>query len=211
MDTAPDLLIYYTRAFEGPMHDRVYALWDRLAKRIPVVVGSDCGSHEASFRVAWKKYRTRAKYLLLTEADFLHRPDTDFGLSRLKAVGTAALGVPYGTRAPGGVTRPDYHVGGLPKVGGWWVLIDTERAPEKLDFRGIPDPCNGLNLQMTVALLEGRDRGPSIEYEGIGLHLFWSRHWNDPPGSRPADFDLDKIRAAQKKLITQYEGLYAYL
>lgn len=211
--TAHKVTVRIARAFDGPRHRRLEAIWDTIAEyaRDRIVLRwepntRDRVSHADIFNRMWRKDRRGPnRYVLLTESDFL--PDLNghwLPLTELTYFDADALGVPYLTRNPSTLTLRVYET----RVGGWWVLIDKSRAPASLDFDGDPDPCNQLGEQMKVRFArptcDARPRHYGVRYPDLGDHLFWSRHYHDNPERTIAGVNLGDMQHRVDQAITAW-------
>lgn len=171
----------------------------------------------------WKFARDRGiRHVLFTEHDFLPDLGTDWVKNALEALGEhQALGTEYVTRWPivecvaeappgqGGLLKRDYIVRGDPMrlTGSWFTLFDLKRCPAHVDFawnRDFPDPSNHLHLQLDMHRMPGEDDGrfPSVNYPGIGRHLFWSNWYH-----RRAQVDGCNLAAAGIPLALIHAGV----
>jgi hypothetical protein len=204
------------RAFSGPRHSRLELIWDCVAEYLQDRMVLDVTdnqvrklSHAQIFQRMWEEEKDCPnRYVLFTEFDFL--PDVDRALplallnvaSRYKDSQYAAVGVQYATRHP--ETRVLRRHDGL--AGGWWILIDKERAPRELLFAGTPDPGNQLPDQMPMILERGEDSWPfhfGIDYP-FGTHLFWSRHYHDDPNMEVAGVLLGEMQQRHDNAVAMW-------
>lgn len=205
--------IYYVRAFEGPLHERCYRLWKMYAAqagegvRVIEVPNPHGWRHAECFNKIFHFARYQpARVVILTEADFL--PTPDFAKRIEERLTKEAYGVEYATRDPQ-TLDPIFH--GMP--GGWMCALDSDACAEKtIDFEGgggaFNDPGNQLAEQLDIDIERGRgDDGYGLIYP-YGTHMFWSRHYNDPPGTRVVCFDIDDVKDYVEETIETYEELY---
>jgi hypothetical protein len=185
---SPNVVIRYTRAFEGPIHERLYACWDAAAEFLAPWVGvrvfHNAGarlSHAQSFQAMWQEEAEFDNAIVVfTEADFLPNLEDEDWYRASMAKKATAWGVQYASR---GVIGQLFRYPNL--AGGWFVGINKEKAPKRLSFAGDPDPCCQLPLQIRhhggrFFYFAGSERAIFLDY-AYGTHLFWSRHYNDPP------------------------------
>jgi hypothetical protein len=209
----PELTIYIPDVFDGPRMDRLRRIWQsvRLYQTdvditlLPWPDGKPL-SHAEMFNHFWEVARKDAgQYVLFTELDFLPnlRANRWHGLPFLKKYADySGLGVPYHTRNSD-TKRLIAHPG---KAGGWFVLLNRDKCPLRMDFSGTPDPCNQLSQQIPMVLVKGQDCFPShygISYE-MGTHLFWSRHLNDDPDTVISGFRLGDVQHRHDRAVESW-------
>jgi hypothetical protein len=192
------------RIFEGPRHRQLELLWkwyaDQHAGQMSLHVFDNTQlrlPHDRAYERIWELESRRTEpYTIITEFDFLPGPDF------LRVLPETMWAAQYVTRDP--------HSKDLKRhlfPGAWYVAAKKDQVPEHPHFRNagpFNDPCNDLDCEYLetddcyprhygvkvfteFATRKGLDR-----YE-IGEHLFWSRHYNDPPDSWPAGFHLRPI------------------
>ncbi len=197
------------RIFEGPRHDKLEAIWrwyarmhanqmtlhvfDNTKLRLP---------HDRAYERMWVQEENRPEqFTIFTEFDFL--PGADF----LNVKPASILAAEYCTRDP---SDHKLQQRGIP--GAWFVIADKQALKYRPDFRSgglFNDPCNDLDAE----LLDTEDCWPrhygvKVTFEkmeryqsalglnsilDIGTHLFWSRHYNDPPHCKFGGFELQPI------------------
>lgn len=200
------------RAFEGPRHTRLERIWDCVAEfkkaTLRLKVHPNPGArktHAQMFAEMWAaEQKEPNRWVLLTEFDFL--PDLWSEVTPTAPIlkhEVDAMGVYYCTRNPSSkqLVFPDNTM-----AGGWWLLIDKERAPKHLDFEGQVDPCTSLLYQMDMLLLRGQDCYPhhyGVSYP-YGVHLFWSRHYHDDPNTRVAGVLLGEVQRKHDVAVTDW-------
>lgn len=209
------------RAFEGPRHARLYRIWARIMERYEADAQfrvydnvADQRGHAEMLDRMWREELGRPeRYAIFTEFDFL---PSEGWLDPPKAVVEATR---YCTRNPNTLKLLKH-----PYPGAWFVVVDKEAllaGREKLrnlhPFAPASphnDPGNGLfdamsKINVWWRLLEVKDCMPrhyGVEVEGRGEHLFWSRHYNNPPDMRPAGFCLGDIQTKVDLTISAYEA-----
>lgn len=214
--TAPQVNVLQLRAFDGPRHDRLRAIWDCLAEHNKGAwrlcrFGNPRArlTHAQGLNAMWAEELKRPeRYAIITEEDFL--PDWEnfvpLGLlTKKRPIFTAE----YATR-----DARTLKVSGHRIPGPWYVLVDKQYIGAlNFDCAGVfNDPGNALveycraSYGVDLILLTGKDCMPA--HYGIkylpGEHLFWSRHYNDPPELRPAGFDLGDIQRRHDERVTDY-------
>jgi hypothetical protein len=190
---------YIRMSWKGPRHERMYRIWAAVAKYLEPR-GVRCRpfpnckmwlGHDEAMEIIWRQEQQRPEqYALLIDHDVL----LDLEIQ------------PIAPFAPIEMPTYSYGVGnlkifrlipGLPMP--WYFLVDKERFNKPLDWkRGGPfhDPGGGFKEQLSLDEYRLEDVKPGLpEFPGVvsflGKHLFWSRHWHDPPGTVLGD---DKIR-----------------
>jgi hypothetical protein len=215
----PQLTVRITHAFDGPRHDRLHAIWDTVAEhwqkhlRLAVTTNPRGFSHAQMFNKMWyEELQQNNRYVLLTEHDFLPNlrdrawysaPHKVFEqLDAMHGEQFAALAPEYATRHA--ATKVVMHHN---KPGGWWILIDKDRFNDAIDFTGKPDPANQLEDSIGGCYMaEGEDCYPAhygLSYP-FGTHLFWSRHYNDPPEARVGGFHIGDIQARHDDAVDRF-------
>lgn len=200
--------LWYTRVFEGPLHERCYRLWAERVPQARVLHNTEGWDHERCLREIWERADPQ-RHLIITEADFL--PDHTIVETIMDAIGAgAALVAPdYLTRDHG----PPHHIRTWPYTCGAWLLAFNRDfwGTEPPSFEGL-DPGNELWRQLqrwggkAHVLRAHDDFTCGVRYPDCGRHLFWSRHWNDAPGGWAAGFSLDVIRAGAEHALTRAEA-----
>lgn len=214
----PILTIRLIRAFEGPIHDELYRIWDAVAEYmapdINVRVFANPGgklSHAEAFQAIWAEEREFDNdFLCLTEFDFLPnlaRRDGDWLGVRL-ANKYPAWGCQYASRGADARNGMRFH---RKLAGGWFLVLNKARVPPFLYFDGNPDPCNELPFQLDnhdclMYLERGKDawpRHPGISYS-YGDHLFWSRHYNDDPETVVSGMKMGTVQMLVREEIARW-------
>lgn len=213
---APQVSVNLIRAFDGPRHKKLERAWtyfmEFLCPEATLHVYDNPGgrdSHAHCLNRIWEQEARRpTRYAILTEFDFLPSPlfftDLDW-VDELHPVAAAE----YVTRDP--YTRQLQHHG-IP--GAWYILVDKKRCPD-LDFSPagrFNDPANGLaefisakySLGTKLLPTEDNDNGGYSIRIPQGEHLFFSRHYNDPPGNFVAGFCLWDIQKKTDAAIDRY-------
>ena len=215
-----NLSVRIAKPFDGIRHDRLYAIWEAVAEfwkdHLTVGFSRNVGarwSHAQMFNKMWaEELQTDADFVLLTEHDFLPNLNEPRWYAQPGAVLAsldaehgeqfAGLACEYHTRCPKGM-----HLQGKNIPGGWWVLLETARFNDLIDFHGRPDPCNQLEEAVGgIYLCEGRDAFPrhyGIVYP-FGEHLFWSRHIHDAPDRTVSGFNLGDIQLRHDKAVLAF-------
>lgn len=156
-------------------------------------------SHATALNEIWAGERERPnRWAIFSEFDFLPGP----GFLSLPAGGDAVYAAEYCTRDPVSLEMRLHRI-----PGAWFVLIDKEWAPH-LDFSPcgrFNDPANGLPASL-IPSADCLPRHYGVRVGERGEHLFWSRHYNDPPGARVVGFNLDDIRQRIDRTLDDYEN-----
>jgi len=198
--------INFTRIFEGPLHDRCYAIWEDFSEHTGLEViqhdNYDGLEHWEMLALMWERMRARQDVdrVIITEHDFLPTPDLAERAQEARG-GAAALGVEY---APQQWKTLGRRWQGIP--GGWFLEIDRTRFSGPLDFRGEGlwnDPGNKLHHQLNLMLAPGQIDEYGLKYPW-GTHLFWSRHIEEK-GRNVQGFEINKIREYWEKRLTEWE------
>ena len=203
------------RAFTGPRHTRTEDVWEQVAEYCDVHLHDNRvaqASHATCYNEMWRAELLRPnRYTIFTELDVLPGPNF-LDTSVLTPVCPVAA-AQYVTRHCGRWTLQRH-----PYPGAWYVLVDKKFVHGRLHFdAGGPhnDPANNLHTflgneygrcvhRLGTEDCHPRHWGCTIERDR-GEHLFWSRHWNDSPESRPAGFPLDQIQAGVDRALADYE------
>lgn len=208
--------VHLIRAFEGPRHARLERIWKIIAEiyadRATIWVHDNLVErkpHAPMLETIWQDViQKEQEDVLITEFDFLPGPDwlRDPGWSEVAE---------YCTRDPYS-RRIQRHGLAAP----WWMhfvhLLPAHRLGLAGAFRAggrFSDPCGELLPQARradceVRLLAGVDCYPvsyGIRYPGRGIHLFWSRHYNDPPNGVVAGVLLGEMQRKVDKVLDEYE------
>lgn len=210
----PPVNVLMLRAFDGPRHTRLRAIWDVLAEHNKKAwrlcrFEARSRTHAQGLNAMWEEeLRRPERFAVITEEDFL--PDWErFIPLDLLCPKRPIFCAEYATRDPSTLKLAHHRI-----PGAWYVLIDKHRVgPLSFDCSGpFNDPANGLVSYVQKAynvetlLIKGKDCMP--DHYGIsyptGAHLFWSRHYNDPPDLRPAGFDLGDIQRRHDEAVTKY-------
>ena len=193
------------RVFDGPRHDLLRSLWECIAEyaRDQMILKwfpNDRGwDHTECLNRIWtEEQQSPSSRLLITEHDFLPDLNYDDWLLQkdLKAPDVALAAACYSKRAPGTRTLANFR----DIVGPWLMSFDKTKCPGHLEFRGRLDPGGALCSQLLkvnqcAILYPGHDPYPlhvGVEY-AFGTHLFWSRHYNDPPETRVSGYNVGEI------------------
>jgi hypothetical protein len=208
--------------WQGDRHERLRALWRHWAclhahsANLYWFDNKDAKlDHVPCYEAMWKQEVKRPeRFAIFTEHDFI--PGPAFLLPHLWTnPDQPIVAARYCTRD----TNMFFHQTSRP--GAWFILIDKSNLlmPHMYFKSGAYDTCNNLGAPLKhngqeVRLLQARDCFP--EHYGldvltdlgelVGTHLFWSRHYNDPPGTVVCGFDLDEIRAKIDKVICNAEA-----
>lgn len=199
-DIKSKLNINYIRFGEGLMNRLLHRLWHKIGEiyqaQIAVHVFPNTGAldHATALQLMWmRELRRPERWAVLTEHDFL---------PSIKAIQRARLGAahsdiglvwtPYFIRD----SRPPFPLIKTEYTTPWFLLIDKEKV-QHLDFSPggeYNDPGNLLldYLRENYPLVETghifcRDglKNRKTPHFGVdtsaGTHLYWSRHYNDPP------------------------------
>jgi hypothetical protein len=196
-----DVAVFYTRAYEGVLHQRCYDAWDRVAEETPratiiPVKNPDGRSHYDMLELMWEMASRRPeRYILLTEADFLPDLTKDWVGTAIellgKNMGDPALLGPRHVGWTGDSWEPRQDDA---SIGASFMFFDTHRLPEGFtpEFRsGTEDPGTTLHEQLPTARVQGIPDHFSMKYP-FGCHLFWSRIYNDE--AYTATMEEDHIR-----------------
>jgi hypothetical protein len=192
-----DVAVFYARAYEGVLHSRCYAAWDRVAAETPratiiPVRNPDERSHYDMLELMWEMgVRRPERYLLLTEADFLPDLTVDWLQTAIDLMGPDALLGPRHVEWTGDSWEPRQED---PSIGASFMLFDTHRLREGYtpEFRNEKeDPGTTLHEQFTTTRVLGTPDHFSMKYP-FGCHLFWSRIYNDE--AYTATMEDDHIR-----------------
>ncbi len=219
MSVAPHekINILLIRAFTGPRHARCEALWQRFAQEhadyVNLRIFNNPGAarrHDECLQEMWEQELRRDEdHCVFTEFDFL----PSAGLAKWPwnlSLREPAEAAEYVTRdAASHILVPH----GIP--GAWLVRLSKPllARPSQLCFMaGGPhnDPANLLALSLRgqrLRLIPQVDRYPhshGAETPHDGVHLFFSRHWNDGDGRvlRAIGFDLQEILAGVDRELT---------
>jgi hypothetical protein len=212
------IFINLIRAFDGPRHSRLEAIWDTIAEYHQAVVKLRVFnnpqyrlSHAECFQKIWDEQEVRRpnRFCIFTEYDFLPnlRAPNWVGVSTLLNEDAVMLGCRYATRHP--LTKKLVRPGR--RAGGWFLALDKEHVPLDLEFDGDPDPCNQLPDQITatgkkVLLFPGTDAYP--RHYGIiyphGTHLFWSRHYHDDPDRIISGVRMGTVQQKIDRAVTEW-------
>jgi hypothetical protein len=202
------------RAFEGPRHAALEAIWRRFAEahkgKLRVYIFDNIGvprRHDECLNCIWCEESQRpGEVAVLTEFDFLPFAE----LATAPSPGTAVEASEFCSRDP--ATLELLPTG---RPGPWLVRINKGLLPGDavLDFTAGPptnDPASrladGLSRSCGVPLrllrnLDCLPRHYGTRVEDLGEHLFFSRHYNDRslnarPGGIPICDVLPKVDQA---------------
>lgn len=198
--------VHIIKAFEGPRHDRLERIWQTLAAlysdQARVIVHENPGAtrnHARMLAEMWEDEQRRPEtQAIITEMDFLPAP------------GWLNMDEPDPILASEYCTRNSYtrelirH--GCP--GAWFLLFKKENL-DRLDFSA-GGPGNDPAAKLPARLLATKDCYPrhfGVEVVGRGEHLFFSRHYNDPPTMVVGGMILGAIQQRVDKTIEDYECL----
>lgn len=158
-------------------------------------------SHAANLALEWEAAQScPERVAILTEFDLL----PEDGLLAEEPV--SLLCAEYCTRHPG-TWRVQPH--GTP--GAWFVRIDKERLGGlPLDFSagGVFNDPGAHLYSPDMRLIPPEDCWPGVRVGEKGVHLFWSRHYNDPPAPLPCGFHLRDIHVGVDSLLDAYDRAY---
>ena len=206
----PLVNLWLIRAFTGPLHTTLEHIWDAIAEYeaphgVRLNVYDNAGApqrHGEALNSIWAAECGRPEvFFAFTEYDFLpelrnrdwlgiEQHGDDYGL----------WGAMYATRGEGRslIQDPD-------ACAGWFFIINKLYCPRRLAFDHQPDPANDLPRLFDRAglpwrLYAGTDttldgHGHGIAYKNFGTHLFWSRHYNDPPETQLGPWTAGEIQA----------------
>jgi hypothetical protein len=217
--------VWLIRAFEGPRHARLEAIWNKFAElhkdQIHLNIFENKGAvrrHDECLEEIWSVEKglpeSRA---IITEFDFLpfpsfvQWPTQNHGQLTLREPIQAAE---YCVRDP---VSKKLRFCGIP--GAWFIRISKAllRSTARLCYTsGGPfnDPTNQLDKILNetsgqrVRLLQSEDCYPrhcGVRVLGAGEHLFWARHYNDNPLGIAAGFRISEILDGVDKAIDDYE------
>lgn len=213
--------VHLIRAFTGPRHDKLERIWKILgeiyADRATIWVHDNTKEkrpHAEMLEAIWQTViQKEQEDVIITEFDFLPEPGW------LDPIGAESEVAEYCTRDPYS-RRIQQH--GL--AGPWWMhFVHLCRPGVRTGLAGgfqaggkFADPCGILLPQARrvgcpIRLLPGVDAYPSsygVRYPGRGTHLFWSRHFNDPPETLVAGFLLGEIQRKIDKVVRDYEETF---
>lgn len=221
--------VWVIRAFEGPRHTRLEAIWQKFAAlhkdQINLNIFENKGAvrrHDECLEEIWGAEKglpeSRA---IITEFDFLPAPS--FVQWPTQNHGQLTLGEPiqaaeYCVRDP---VSKKLRFCEIP--GAWFIRISKAliRASAMVSFASggtFNDPANQLDkfLRDTtgqrVRLLQSEDCYPrhlGVRVCGAGEHLFWARHYNDNPLGIAAGFRISEILEGVDRAIEENErGLF---
>lgn len=190
----------------SPTHARLRQCWEYVRRQHPhiefVEQPAEGRSHAENMELLYARARERGDLVLLTELDFLPELDSDWFPEPPEE---GVLGVRYAQRTPLGNV---YQFRSIP--GAWWLLIQPEKVPRRLQFGGSRDPCTELT-NCARELQEGRPDplgSLGLYYEGRGTHLFWSRHYGDPPNRTVAGFLVRDIVERSNAAIDEWRRIH---
>ncbi len=207
--------VWTIRAWEGPLHDYLRRCWERVKELTPEVifkqVPSEGNNHAQNLNKIWELHRENgpdwmSQFCVITEEDFLPDPravkEGRWMVPPLFMI-KPAMAVKFAQRVPTGAVMQFQF------PGAWWMIFDLEQYSGPLNFEGARDPATELVDQVPggVDLVRGVDDSLGslgLEYPGIGTHLFWSRHYNDPPDKVVAGFKVGEIVERTKAAIKEW-------
>lgn len=210
------------RVWHGDRHKRLRDLWRHWAclhsqeANLHWFENIDAKlDHVPCYEAIWKQEVKRPeRFAIFTEHDFIPGPAFLYQCKFMDP-DHPVTAAPYCTRNQ----QHELHVHDRP--GAWYILVDkwSLKSPYMYFKSGALDTCNNMALPLErygqkLNLTWTRDAYPEhygldvLDRYGalIGTHLFWSRHYNDPPGTRVCGFDLDEIRAKIDKVIRNAEA-----
>lgn len=210
--SASDVNVLLIRAFEGPRHARLEKIWDEVAKRAPIKlrIFDNLGAklrHAQCLAAMWEQEIWRPEHeCIITEFDFLPYDGFWYGDRRAEIESTM-----YCTRDPATL-----RLSVEPRIaGGWFTHIrktDAVLQRRHVILRGLSeesgryrDPCNALLPDRFLPLVDAYPEHYGCRVVGRGEHLFWSRHYNDPPYLTLGGFSLASIHRKVDRTITRYE------
>ncbi len=211
---APPINVNIARVFEGPRHDRLHILHEVLAEaqaaRYFLCWWRNPGglNHATALQQMWEaELRRPERYAVFTEHDFLPNPERWLDLNLLDAE-HPVVSCRYVTRNP--VTRKLVRTD---SVGPWYTLVDKD-VVQNIHWEAwgdTGDPANGMRHYLeqeypgrSVRVLEPVDDYPTsygVHYQ-TGMHLFWSRHYHDPPHIRVAGVCLGDVQIKVDQAVT---------
>jgi hypothetical protein len=210
--------LWLIRAFDGPIHRTLMRIWDAIAEyeaphgvRLNIYPNEGAPErHGEALNSIWAAEVGRPeRYFAFTEYDFLPElRNRDWLGLETHGDKQAMWGAMYATRGCGIplVQLPD-------QCGGWFFVIDKLHAPRRLAFDHKPDPANQLpqlfdNQGLPWTLHAGDDtflkgHGHGVQYH-FGTHLFWSRHYNDPPETQLGPWTAGEIQRGVRDEIKRW-------
>lgn len=201
--------------FEGFRHARLRSIWEVVAEYAQTALklkwfrNTGGWDHAECLNRIWSEEQTDlAGRLVITEHDFLPDLNYDDWLLQmdLDQPDIAVAGACYSKR---GGNRQLHNYPEV--VGPWFMSFDKTKCPGRLEFRGRVDPAGELTTQLHEAgydlmLYPGTDPYPlhiGVEY-AFGTHLFWSRHYNDPPATRVSGYSVDEILTKHDRCVASW-------
>src|SRR5262245_57396053 len=221
--------LHLIRAFSGPRHARLEAIWRRVGALCPnaaIYIHDNLSQgaaraplqHGQMLQAIWEEEKARPEATcIFTEFDFLPSilglTGAIAGANRERPIWAAE----YATRDPYSRRLRRWEI-----PGAWFVRVnkrhpvmraglDSQRGGlHRLDFTaGGPANDPAANLPPALTHLLGAEEGTlspfGVRVPGPGQLLFWSRHYNDPPGRRVAGFVLGEIQRAVDTACDKYE------
>jgi hypothetical protein len=213
--------LHLIRAFQGPRHARLERIWDKVAvlvkPQVQVHIHDNIGiprNHGEMLQEIWEEEKGRPEsFTIFTEFDFLPNPAflahgytvpwLELGVGTVRPIHAAE----YATRNP--YTRRIQRTG---LAGAWFIrVVKRDVLGAALDFRaGGPFNDPGGRLPAKLVHLLGAEEGTyspfGVRVPGVGEHLFWSRHYNDPPTALRAGFVMGEIQRAVDAACDKYEA-----
>lgn len=204
------------RWLEGPRHARLHLLHEVVAEALPDAMRlcwfrhTGGIGHARALQLMWEAELQRPeRYAVFTEHDFL--PNLGRWLdTRMLDDEHPVVSCRYVTRNP--VTR---KLDRFDTIGPWYTLVD-KAAVQRLhweEWGQHNDPANGMKHFLeqeypgrSVRILEPVDDMPAsygVQYP-TGTHLFWSRHYHDPPHIRVAGVCLGDMQAKVDQAVTHW-------
>lgn len=211
--------VHLIRAFEGPRHARLERIWKIIAEiyadRATVWVHDNLTEkkpHATMLEAIWQDViRQEQEDVIITEFDFLPAPGW------LDPRGESEC-AEYCTRDPYSRTLQQHGL-----AAPWWMhfvhLLPSTRSDLSGGFQSggrFNDPCGELlpaarRAGCSIRLLSGVDGYPvsyGVSYPGRGTHLFWSRHYNDPPVGIIAGVLLGEMQRKVDRVLDEYERTF---
>lgn len=205
--------------FSGPRHDRLNRCWDRFAERhadrmrlfrYPNRVAQI--PHQIAMKAMLAAEMDRPdRYAIITEHDFL--PALDFDqFAPVPLLGPSPMVIAEALRR--GPDRKLIHYG-PDLTAPWYILIDKTRIRWLHTLPGGPlnDTANLAGKFCKIwykddpVVLSHKDCYPDHFGASLltGVHLFWSRHYNDPPERDLCGYPCSEIMSGVDRAISSWE------
>lgn len=217
MTFPPVTRIRQIRCFDGPIHDVLHAIWDVIAEAIaPAAVLDVFRNPDATLshaqclqRIHAEESEMDSRFWAFMEHDFLPELEEDWLFAEyLVRHGPAFTGVMYATRGKDISSGPLFQYSDM--AGGWFFLWRKDVMPARIAYHGHPDPCNQLPEQLAGKGLASQifpgqpaDDSFAIRYP-FGVHLFFSRHYNEPPATPICGVPAGRIQATTRQEIARW-------